>query len=147
MRERSELFLVAGAVLNLMIALSHLMIVFIGPEAYVYFGAGEEMARMDREGSPLPDAITVFLAIGFCIFAVYGLSGADIIRRLPARRPILTIIAAIYLFRGMLLLQQGYVLITDPYDGIARDIFFSMVAVIVGICYAAGAKSRWRVIR
>ncbi len=147
MRERSELFLVVGAVLNLIIALFHLVVVFAGPEAYVHFGAGEKMARMEREGSLVPDAITAFLAIGFCIFGVYALSGANIIRRLPARRPILTIIAAIYLLRGLLLLQQGFFLITDPYDGIARDILFSLVAAIVGICYAAGTRMRWRLIR
>ena len=147
MRERSQLFLTIGAVLNLIIALFHLIIIFAGPEAYIYFGAGEEMARMEREGSMLPDIVTLVLTIGFLLFALYGFSGAGLVRRFPARKPILVIIAAIYLLRGTVgLITDRYFEIVSTDADLVKDIVFSLAALIVGICYTIGTKMRWRVL-
>jgi len=147
MRDRSQLFLTVGAVLNTIIALFHVIIIFAGPEAYIYFGAGAEMARMDSEGSIVPDVVTFILAIGFILFALYGFSGAGLIRQFPARKPILVIIATIYLLRGIVgLITDRYFEIASTESELLKDIIFSLTALVVGLCYAIGAKMRWKIL-
>src|SRR5918997_1083727 len=91
-----------GAVLTGAASLLHLGIIFGGPDWYRFFGAGERMARLSARGSAYPTVITVVIASILGLWALYGLSGAGVIRRLPLLRPALVLIAGVYFARGAL---------------------------------------------
>ncbi|MGH8575831.1 MAG: hypothetical protein ACREXJ_02735 [Gammaproteobacteria bacterium] len=79
---RGQWWLFLGACVSLAIALLHVVVVLIGPNAYSFFG-GPGLARQAESGSWQPAVMTLVLAWLFVVFAAYGLSGAGVIRRLP----------------------------------------------------------------
>ena len=132
-----------GALLTGMLAVLHLAIIAGGPDWYRFFGAGERMARLAERGSRYPAALTMCIASLLAVSALYGLSGADAIRRLPALRPMLSMIAAVFLARGLLGIP-AILLLQGPYFAELRArlpfmIVTSIACVALGVCYAAGA--------
>ena len=148
MRERvraRDRLLISAAVLTGLASLLHLGIILGGPDWYRFFGAGEEMARLAAAGSAYPTVVTSGIALVLAVWALYGASGAGMIRRLPLLRLALALIAAVYLARGIL--GVPYVLFVEsPYANEleARMTFMlvsSALCVYLGACYAAGAVS------
>lgn len=126
-------------------SLLHLATIGGGPAWYRFFGAGEAMARLAARGSAWPALVTSCIAAILAIWALYAFSGAGMIRRLPVLRPILALIAAIYLARGLLGVPV-VLLVQDPYlDELKGRMVFMMVSSLVcialGLCYAAGAAA------
>ena len=136
-------FLLLGGVATAAASLLHVAIILGGPDWYRFFGAGERMARLAARGSPLPAAITAGIAAVLAVWALYALSGAGVIRRLPLLRPVLALVAAVYLLRGAL----GVPLVLfadDPYTNQlkARMTFMAVTSALclgLGLCYAIGA--------
>src|SRR5919112_280167 len=95
-------WLLCGALLTGAASLLHLCIILGGPGWYRFFGAGERMARLSARGSAYPAVVTAGIAALLGLWALYGLSGAGVIRRLPLLRPALWLIAGVYLARGAL---------------------------------------------
>jgi hypothetical protein len=91
---------VAGSV-SFAIALLHVACIFIGADAYRYFGAGEEMATLASQGSYIPALLTAGITLVFIIFACYTWSGAKIIKKLPLLKGVFTAITIIYLLGGL----------------------------------------------
>ena len=77
---RGQWWLFLGACVSLAIALLHVVVVLIGPDAYRFFG-GPGLARQAESGSWQPALMTLVLAWLFVVFAAYGLSGAGLMRR------------------------------------------------------------------
>ncbi|MGQ0595081.1 MAG: hypothetical protein ACT4QB_21310 [Gammaproteobacteria bacterium] len=96
---RGQWWLFLGACVSLAIALLHVVVVLIGPDAYRFFG-GPGLARQAESGSWQPAVMTLVLAWLFVVFAAYGLSGAGVIRRLPLLAGVLLLIGGLYTFRG-----------------------------------------------
>jgi hypothetical protein len=134
---------VLGGVLTGAASLLHVGIILGGPDWYRFFGAGERMARLAARGSIYPTVVTAGIAVVLGIWALYALSAAGVIRRLPFVRLALVLIAAIYLARGIL--GVPLVLISsDPYAHQLRAkmtfmVFSSVVCICLGLCYAFGA--------
>lgn len=127
-----------------LVAALHAVIIAIGAPAYRYFGAGEEMARADELGSPVPAIVTAAITAVFAIWAAYGLSGAGLLRRLPLLRTGLVTIGAIYALRGLMVLPEAYGLIagrTPPV--LPRQVVFSLVSLAIGAAYLAGTRRVW----
>ena len=139
---RGDRILVIGAALNFMIAALHLIIIFIGGSAYRYFGAGEEMASMDEAGSYTPALITLAITCFFCLFGFYALSGAGKIKKLPLTKVVLILITIIFILRGIGVIGDAYMMTQYPMYP-SQMIWFSVVALITGICYAIGLRSNW----
>lgn len=136
-------WLLCGGVLTGAASLLHLAIIAGGPDWYRFFGAGERMARLAARGSPYPAVITVGIATILAVWALYALSGAGVIRRLPLLRLALALIAAIYLARGVLGIPL-VLLADDPYANQLKErmtfmAVTSAVCIVLGLCYAAGA--------
>ena len=136
-------WLLCGGLLTGAASLLHVAIILGGPGWYRFFGAGEGMARLAARGSPYPAAVTAGIAAVLGVWALYGLSGAGVIRRLPFLRPALALIAAVYLARGALGVPV-VMLVEDPYarELRARMTFMfvsSAVCVCLGLCYAVGS--------
>lgn len=140
MRPKEHILVLAGW-LSLAIAALHVVIVFLGPPAYRYFGASEDMARQAEAGSFVPAAMTLVIAAVFAVFALYAFAGAGRFRRLPLLRTGLVAISAIYLLRGLSLLPE-----LAKYDSGAlppRNLAFSFTSLVIGLFYLAGTVLLW----
>ena len=138
MRARNP-WLDAGGVLSLIAAILHLAVIAGGPDWYRFFGAGEEMARMAEQGSPLPALVTLGIAAILAIWAAFAFSGAGRIRRLPLLRTALVAISTIYLVRGLLIVP---VLLQEQPRSF--DIWSSAIVLVYGLAYAIGTAQAWR---
>ena len=142
-RPEGRVAVLAGAALTGVASLLHFAIILGGPEWYRFFGAGERMARLAARGAAYPAVVTAGIAAILGIWALYGLSGAGVIRRLPLLRLALVLIAGIYLARGILGIP-AVLLVEHPYALELRGkmtfmILTSAVCIGLGLCYAAGA--------
>lgn len=140
--------LLSGGVLTGVASLLHLAIILGGPGWYRFFGAGEGMARQAARGYVYPTVITAGIAAILGVWTLYALSGAGVIRRLPFLPTALSLIAAVYLVRGILGIPL--VLFMDnpyAYELRAKMTFMvvsSAICLFVGLCYAAGAIAVWK---
>jgi hypothetical protein len=125
------------------VAALHVVIVVLGPPAYRYFGAGEDMARQAEAGSLFPAALTLLVAAVFALFTLYAFAGAGTIRRLPLLRTGLITIGAVYSLRGLLLIPQLAQYVRAPATVMPREVVFSSVALAIGIVYLVGTRRAW----
>src|SRR5688500_14079697 len=98
-------WLTAAAVLCFAISLLHAAMIFMGPDAYRYFGA-PQLARAEARGYAYPDQMAAGLVLVFAAFGAYALSGAGRIRRLPLLRVALVLVGAVFTVRGLVLFPQ-----------------------------------------
>lgn len=141
-------FLVFGGSLTAMAALLHVAIICGGPDWYRFFGAGERMARLAARGSIYPGVITACIAAVLGVWALYAFSGAGLIRRLPLLHLALTLIAAVFLARGILGVPV-VLFVDDVYTNQLKAkmtfmVVSSLICVVLGLCYAIGAARLWR---
>lgn len=133
----------AAALGAALVALLHLAIIFAEPSAYAYFGA-PEFSVLKAAGSPLPDAVTVGLVLVFGGFAAYALSGAGRVRRLPLLEAALLAVGAVFTLRGLALFYELAMLARGEPGIPPRHALFSLVALLIGVSYLAGALPLWR---
>ena len=81
-------------------ALAHLGCLVFGGDWYRFFGAGEQMALMAARAW-YPTIVTSVIVMVLLFWALYGLSGAGAIKRLPLTKLALILIASIFLIRGV----------------------------------------------
>ena len=93
--------LLVGAALNALAAALHVGCIVFGAPWYRFFGAGERMAQMAAAGRWYPTVVTSGIALVLGVWALYALSGAGAILRLPYVRGVLCVVTAIYLLRGI----------------------------------------------
>lgn len=133
--------LVTGGVINCLIGLLHLIIPFIGPSAYIFFGAGEVMAAMAATNPIIPGVITSLLGLVFITFGLYAFSGAGLIKRLPMLHIGLAAIGGIFMIRGLIIPLDVFFFLTDKPS--IRYAGFSLVALIVGFLYLWPTTHSW----
>lgn len=137
-----------GALLTGVAALLHLGIIFGGPEWYRFFGAGERMARLSARGSAYPAVVTAGIASILGLWALYGLAGVGVIRRLPLLRFALLLIAGVYFARGILGIPAVLFVRSQYTDELKGRMTFmvvsSLICISLGCCYALGAAQAWR---
>ena len=121
------------------IAAIHIGALFVGASALDYLDA-PDLAEMLRNGSLVPIFATLGVAVIFLVFAAYALSGAGALRPLPKLRHVLLIIGSIFVFRGLGVAWFAYLVAVNSPEAIVREIFFSLVALIVGIMIFVGRK-------
>ena len=136
-------WLMCGGLLTGVASFLHVAIILGGPDWYRFFGAGERMARQATLGSPYPAIVTAGIAVVLAVWALYGLSGAGVIRRLPLLRLALGLIATVYVLRGILGIPV-VLLVDDPYTLQLRAkmtfmVVTSAICIGLGLCYAIGA--------
>nr|WP_275973950.1 hypothetical protein [Shewanella pneumatophori] len=118
------------------------MIIVGGADWYRFFGAGEQMAQMQEQGSNYPAIVTFIIASILAIWSFYAFSGAKSIRKLPFIKPILSIITLIFLARALFAIPV-VILADSPYMAeLANNMSFmvisSMFCLAIGLCYAIG---------
>jgi hypothetical protein len=132
--------LIFGAVLSALAALLHVGCIVFGAPWYRFFGAGEEMARMAGAGSWRPTIITSGITVVLLIWALYALSGAQVIGRLPMLRVGLCVITAVYLLRGLALIP---VVIWMPEQNTPFLWWSSLICLGFGVTHAIGVWQAW----
>ena len=133
-------WLIAAAGLSALAALLHIGVILGGPSWYRFFGAGEEMAQAAERGSAMPALVTAGIATMLLVWALYGLSGAGAIRRLPLLRTALMLIAAIYLLRALALVP---LLLLKPRLVDSFAVWSSLIVLVYGLTYAVGTWRAW----
>jgi hypothetical protein len=136
-------WLTAAAALCFGIALLHGAIIFMGPDAYAYFGAAE-LGVAERRGSVMPDVVTAVLVLVFATFGAYALSGAGRIRRLPLLGVALVLIGAVFTLRGLALFPEIVRLASGSGGVPPRMAVFSLVSLVTGLAFLAGTLPHWR---
>jgi hypothetical protein len=136
----------AAAIGSFVVAVLHLVVIFIGAPGYAYLGAGD-LAPLAARGSPVPALLTLALAGMFALFGAYALSGAGRIRRLPVLRVALLAIGAVYTLRGMPLPLEAYALARGVAPFPARYAVFSAASLAIGLLYLVGTTRLWSNLR
>ncbi|PIF77466.1 hypothetical protein CLU95_4640 [Variovorax sp. 54] len=135
-----NLFLIAGAVLSAIAALSHVCIVFGGPAWYRFFGAGERMAASAEAGHLYPAAVTLVIAGILGVWATYALAGAGVLQPLPLQALVLPAITAVYLLRGLVVVA---VWLFDRSRLTAFWVWSSLVCFVYGVVHLVGLVQVW----
>ncbi|GGY55618.1 hypothetical protein [Pseudoduganella albidiflava] len=140
MRPHPNHLLSLAAALSALAALLHLACIYFGAPWYRALGAGEEMARMAEAGSSYPAIVTLCIAGILFLWALYALSGAGVIGRLPLLRTALAAITAVYLLRGF-----GGVFVMSDAPGRSANFWLwsSAICAVFGIVHAAGLWQSW----
>jgi hypothetical protein len=131
-----------GGYINIVIALGHLIGLFWAEKMFEVTGIGKEMVELAQTHSSLPYLLTVFVAVFFFIFGLYGLSADGKLKELPYLKPIIFIIAAIYLFRGIgeliadMQIQQANAFL---------ETLYSLIAIAIGLLFLIGGFKKWNV--
>ncbi len=133
-------FLVGGAILSAIAALIHVAAPLAGPDWYRFFGAGEQMARMAAAGHWYPTVASLVIASILSAWALYALSGAGVIRRLPLLRLALCAITAVYLLRGTVFM---FLMPYFPGNSLTFWITSSAICLGFGIVYFIGLRQVW----
>ena len=129
-----------GGYINLVIAVGHIVGLIWADKMFEATGVGEKMIEHAQIHSSLPYVLTIFVAIVFSIFGLYGLSADNKFRRLPFLKPVIFLIAGIYLLRGF----GGLVASKIQEINSISQTMYSLVAVAIGLLFLIGGMKKWK---
>ncbi|GGD63272.1 hypothetical protein [Lacimicrobium alkaliphilum] len=132
--------LIIGAFCSFAAALSHLGCIVFGADAYRFFGAGEQMAKMAEKGLWYPTIVTSVLVMVLVAWGLYALSGAGVIFRLPFLRFALCAITSVYLIRGVAFF---WLMPMFPENSLTFWLVSSGICLGIGLLYAVGTYQVW----
>ena len=130
-----------GGYINIIIAIGHIVGLLWADKMFEITGIGKEMAELAQTHLSLPYLLTIFVAIGFSIFGLYGLSAANKFRKLPFLKPVIFLIAGIYLFRGI---GELFFDITRQQTTPSLEILYSLIAICIGLLFLIGGIKKWK---
>jgi len=138
---RPKTALLLGAGCSGLVAAVHAAALAGGAPWYRWLGAPSLAARIERGDVVLPAILTVVLAVVFLAWALYALSGAGVLHRLPRTRTVLFVVGALYILRGLLLFADIVVAVQGK--GVpARAFAFSAFALVAGVLHIVGAAPK-----
>ncbi len=129
-----------GGYINILISIGHVVGLFWADKMFKVTGIGKEMEELAQTNSALPYLLTIFVAIVFFIFGLYGLSAVNKFRKLPFLKLGIFIIAGIYLLRGLGELITDYILGTNS----TAETIYSLFAVVIGLLFLIGGLKKWK---
>ena len=133
-------FLIVGAICSAVAALAHLGCVIFGGDWYRFFGAGEHMAVLAEQGHWYPTVVTTSIVVVLFIWALYALSGAKVIAKLPFLKLGLCTISSLYILRGVAFVG---IMPMFPDNSFSFWLVSSGICVFVGSMYAIGTYKAW----
>ena len=134
-------FLLAGAAFSAVAAVLHIGCIVFGAPWYRFFGAGRRMVQLAVSGSWVPAIVTAGITAVLALWALYGLSGAGALARLPFMRAALCAIAGIYLLRGVAGLAFAAAAPGDR--GSKFWLWSSAICLGIGSLYLVGTWQVW----
>ncbi len=132
--------LLAAAICCFAAAFAHLGCIFFGGDWYRFLGAGEQMAQMAEKGLWYPTIVTSSIVLVLLVWALYGLSGARVINRLPLTKLALILITSIFLLRGIFFVALVPMF---PEHSLAFWLTSSSICLLIGGLFAVGTWQQW----
>ena len=129
-----------GGILNIIIAIAHIIGLLWSEQMFEKTGAGEGMRELAQIHYSLPYLLTVFVAIVFFVFGIYGLFANSRTRKLPFLKIGIFTIAFIYLFRAIG--EQSYNLLKGTTT--SSETIQSVVALVIGLLFLLGGLKKWK---
>ena len=129
-----------GGYINILIAIGHIVGLVWADQMFAVTGVGKEMHELSQINTSLPYLLTIFVAVVFFIFGLYGLSADNKFRKLPFLKPVIFIIAGIYIFRGLGELIFDIISKTNS----LTEITYSLFALTVGLLFLIGGLRKWK---
>lgn len=126
--------------INILLAVGHLAGLIWADKMFEVTGISMEMKEAALVHPFYPYLITIIVAVFFFIFGLYGLSADNKFRKMPFLKPLIFLIAGIYLLRGF-----GE-LIFDMEKQQANSILetiYSLIAVFIGLLFLVGGLYKW----
>lgn len=96
---------------------------------------------MAERGEPYPTLMAAGIGTVLLLWALYALSGAGVVRRLPLLRTALCAITAVYLLRGIAFIPLQPLF---PGNSLTFWLVSSGICLSIGIVHAIGLRQRWR---
>ena len=129
-----------GGYINIVIAIGHILGMIWADKMFEVTGIGKEMSEIAQTHSSVPYLLTIFVSIVFFIFGLYGLSADNKFKKLPFLKPVIFLIAGIYLLRGL-----GE-LIGDTIQGTnsTNETIYSLFALTIGLLFLIGGLKKWK---
>lgn len=129
-----------GGIINVIISIGHIIGMFWADQMFESTGVGKEMAELAQIHYSLPYLLTVFAAVVFLVFGLYGIYAKSENWTMPYLKIGIFVIAGTYLFRG--LGEMGY----SFYSGIGsgNETMQSVVSIIIGLLYLIGGVRLFR---
>jgi hypothetical protein len=133
-------YLVVAGCLSGVAALMHVGCIVFGESWYRFFGAGEEMAGMAKQGMIKPTIITLLIVVVLSVWSLYAFSAAGMIGRFPFMRMALIVITAIYLMRGL----AGFYFVSSPLGRSPEFwVWSSVICLAIGFLHVIGLQQQW----
>ncbi|MCU7891408.1 MAG: hypothetical protein KZQ78_07265 [Candidatus Thiodiazotropha sp. (ex Ustalcina ferruginea)] len=129
--------LVWAGSLSLLAGVLHIAIIIGGPGWYRFFGAGEQLAQLAEQGSPIPGTLTAAIALILMLWSLYAYAGAGLVYHLPWLKPVLISITGIYLLRGLALLPM---LVLAPHTINTFLLLSSVISLSIGMLFFSGTR-------
>ncbi len=129
-----------GGYINILIAVGHIVGLMWADQMFAVTGIGKEMQELSQINASLPYLMTIFVAVIFFTFGLYGLSADNRYRKLPFSKPTIFIIAGIYIFRGLGELIFDTVSKTNS----LAEITYSLFALTIGLLFLIGGLRKWK---
>lgn len=130
-----------GGYINIIIAVAHLAGLVWADQMFEVTGIGKEMAAIGQVHLSLPYLLTIFVAIVFFIFGLYGLSADKKFRKLPFLKTVIFLIAGIYLLRGFGELVTDFIQGTNS----ITETTYSFLALTIGFLFLFGGLKKWTI--
>jgi nitrate reductase gamma subunit len=130
-----------GGYINILISVAHLIGLIWAEQMFEVTGIGKEMNKLAQIHSSFPYLLTVFVAIVFLIFGLYGLSADGKFRKLPFLKLVIFSIAGIYIFRGI-----GELIfdISQQEASQLSETIYSLIALGIGLLFLIGGLKKWK---
>ncbi len=136
-----RIMLTLGGYINILIAIGHIVGLFWADKMFEVTGIRKEMAELAQTHSSLPYLLTIFVAVVFFVFGLYGLSADNKFRKFPFLKPMIFIIAGIYLLRGI-----GELIFDLEKQQASQflEITYSLISVLIGLLFLIGGLRKWK---
>lgn len=133
-------YLLAAAICCFAAALAHLGCIVFGGDWYRFFGAGEQMARMAEQELWYPTVVTAVIVLLLLVWALYALSGAGVIKRLPLTKLALLLISSVFLLRGVAFVG---LMPRFPENSLTFWLVSSGICLVIGGLFVIGLWQQW----
>lgn len=97
------------AIVAIFVVIAHMSCIWLGPVCFSLQRAPSSIIESSQNGTWLAPIGTIFISMLFLLCALYALSGAKIIKRLPLLKLAIYCISAICLARGILVIPILYI--------------------------------------
>ena len=129
-----------GGYINILIAVGHIVGLIWADKMFEVTGISEKMIEHTQIHALLPYALTIFVAVVFFIFGLYGLSADNKFRKLPFLKPAIFLIAGVYLLRGF----GGLIVSKIQEMNSMPQTMYSLIAVAIGFLFLFGGMKKWK---